>query len=73
MIIPSGTTHYSKNLDGSPSLFYKIGSLTYHPKHGGKTVQTLEYRSSFELWQGSLDPDRAGLLSRLIRIENLNA
>lgn len=68
MKTPKTATHYLPAPDGSPQMFYRVGEMTYHPKHGGETVQTLEYFSSFNIWQGSFDPDRATLLKKLVEI-----
>ena len=69
MNAPKSATHYLPAPDGSPQMFYRVGSYTYHPKHGGETVPALEYFSSFNIWQGSFDRDRAALLAKLVKIE----
>jgi hypothetical protein len=68
MTAPKSATHYLPAPDGSPQLWYRVGTTTYHPKHGGETVPILEYFSSFNIWQGSFDPDRASLLAKLIKL-----
>lgn len=65
---PKTATHYLPNPDGSVAMWYRVGTLTYHPKHGGETVPTLEYLSFCNIWQGSGDRDRAGLLTKLVKI-----
>lgn len=69
MSAPKTATHYLPAPDGSPQLWYRVGTLTYHPKHGGGTVSTLEYFGHCDTWQGSFDPNRPALLAKLVKLE----
>lgn len=65
MNAPKSATHYLPAPNGRPQMFYRIGTVRLNT---GETVSSLEYFSSFDIWQGSFDSDRDGLLSRLVKL-----
>jgi hypothetical protein len=66
---PPTATHYITDSAGKTLMFYRVGTFTYHPKHSGETIDTLEYLSFCNLWQGSATnpgDQRKELLAKLI-------
>lgn len=60
---PPTAQFYLPNPDGSIALYYRITQVKFND---GTVGEGLQYLSSFGVWQGSFDNDRAGLMKKLI-------
>lgn len=62
---PPTATHYLPTPNGTPQLWYRTGTVKMNT---GEILPTLEFLGFAGTWQGSFDPDRERLMSRLVAI-----